>query len=111
VGELASRPNEQPVIEVIDGGAGYRALVGDLKWQLAEEGEGVAEAASLIRGLVHRITVLPGGDDEPQPIEIEAGPSMNMRNPDEYCNFGCGARLSLCSPGRGSSSRRELLHP
>ena len=89
-GELASRPNEEPVIEVIDGGASYRALVIDLRRQLAEEGEGAAEASNLIRGLVHRITVLPAVDDEPQPIEIEAGPSMNMQLSDEYCKAGCG---------------------
>ena len=89
-GELAARPNEEPVIEVTNGGASYRALVIDLKRQLADEGEGVAEASNLIRGLVHRITVLPGGDDEPQPIEIEAGPSMNMQHSHEYCKGGCG---------------------
>lgn len=107
VGELASRPNEEPVIQVVDGGASYRALVVDLRQQLTEEGEGAKEASSLIRGLVHRITVLPGADDVPQPLEIEAGPSMNMQISEEYCKGGCGGWI--LSYGRASTRGRKAL--
>lgn len=90
VDELALRPNEAAEVEVVDGGGSYRAMVIDLRQQLADDGEGSAEAARLIRGLVHRITVLPGADDEPQPIEIDSGSWMNVQRSDEYCKDGCG---------------------
>jgi hypothetical protein len=50
-----------------------------------QEAEGSDEAVSLVRSLIHCITELPGGYDEPQPIEIEAGSSTNTQPADQYC--------------------------
>lgn len=91
--ELASRPNEVPQVQVGDGGESYRALVADLRDRLSAGGADLSEAreaAQIVRGLVQRITVMAGEDDDPQPIEIEAGSSINMQTADQYCESGCG---------------------
>lgn len=58
---------------VCDGGAGYRAMVGDLRVQLCDQREMAGEAVSLVRGLIRRITVSPQSQGERQEIEIDAG--------------------------------------
>jgi len=39
---------------------------------------------------VRRVTVLPAKGENCQPLEIEAGSSMNAQLADQYCEVGCG---------------------
>ena len=48
------------------------------------------EATQLVRELVRRVVVLPGEEDEPQGLEIEAGLSPVRTPADRDCNYGCG---------------------
>ena len=93
--ELAIRPEEAPAIVVIkDVGARYRELVADLQLHLNDDAYDSAEASQLVRGFIRRVIVMPGGargdDVEDQPLEIEAGSSMNAASTDQYCEAGCG---------------------
>lgn len=91
--ELALRPNDTAPVIVSDGGAGYRALVGDLRSHLLEAQEleiDTDPASQIIRGTVRRVTVTPSGDDDRQAIEIETGPWMNVQPAEQYCKSGCG---------------------
>lgn len=45
---------------------------------------------AIVRGLVRRVTVTPGEDDEPQTLEIDAGSPPVATPTDQYCNIGCG---------------------
>ena len=87
--ELAVRPDDAPRIEIGDSGAGYRAIAGELRSELGEGREGTAEAASLVRGLVHRITIQRRDDGDVQPIEVEAGFAGILAQPRQDCNNGC----------------------
>ena len=76
-----------------------------------------SEAAQIVRGLVHRITVMAGEDDEPQPIEIEAGSSINMQTSEQCCESGCGgvqvSQIGQSAPGVGAlcaARRTEQSH-
>jgi hypothetical protein len=86
-------PAATPALEVPDGGASYRALVADLRLHLFRGDEGgkwVNEASQLILGLIQRVTVMPAGEGESQPIEIESGSSMTTQPAEQYCESGCG---------------------
>lgn len=88
--DMAASPVGEPVAVIRDGGAAYRAMVGDLRIQLCDERETAGEAVSLVRGLIKRITVSPQSPGEPQAIEIEAGFSPMQLSTERYCNGGCG---------------------
>ncbi len=91
--ELALRPNDAAPVTVTDGGAAYRALVGDLRSHLLEAQElevDIDPASQVIRGTIRRITVLPPEEEERQALEIETGPWMNAQRAEQYCESGCG---------------------
>ena len=88
--DLVVSPASEPIVMVRDGGAGYRAMVGDLRVQLCDLRETAGEAVSLVRGLIRRITVSPQSQGESQAIEIEAGFSPGQMSTDRYCTGGCG---------------------
>jgi hypothetical protein len=90
VADLAVSPASEPIVMVSDGGAGYRAMVGDLRVQLCDERQTAGEAVSLVRRLIRRITVSPQSQGERQAIEIEAGFSPAQMSNDRYCTGGCG---------------------
>lgn len=96
---LAERPASKGVVPIVDGGAGYRSLIGDLSSGLAEGEPGAHEAVGLVRGLVSQIVV--GGKmashDRPerQVIEMEADLSGIMQLPEHDCKGGCGGPLQL----------------
>lgn len=90
VADLAVSPASEPIVMVSDGGAGYRAMVGDLRIQLCDQRETAGEAVALVRGLIRRITVSPQSQGERQAIEIEAGFSPVQVSTERYCTGGCG---------------------
>jgi site-specific DNA recombinase len=100
--ELAVRPDDAPTIPPGDGAASFRKLVQNLRLGVAEEDERVATA--LVRGVVRRVTIKSGEDDEPQGVEIEAG-NLGFTTPaDKYCNIGCGGMQRTISDGSWPSS-------
>lgn len=91
--ELAMRPDEVPAIQITDGGASYRRIVSDLRLALDEGSEPAIEASQIVRGFIRRILVLPGEGGAGQPLEIQAGSSINAASTDQYCEAGCGGRI------------------
>lgn len=86
--QLSVRQDDAPLIAPGDSAAKYRKHVENLRLR-ADDGN-QEEATSIVRGLVRRVTITPGEDDEPQALEIEAG-SLGFATPaDQYCNIGCG---------------------
>jgi len=90
VGRLSVTTDVAPAPVVTDGGASYRTLVSNLRQELGEGREGTADAAALVRGLLHRIVVSPQADTNTQAIEVEAGFLPNRSPFDRYCTGGCG---------------------
>lgn len=87
---LTVRPDDAAVPMITDGGAAYRKLVSELRVELGEGRDGTADAAALVRGLLHRIVVSPRTGAKDQLIEVEAGFSQIRSPADRYCNDGCG---------------------
>lgn len=86
--QLAVGQDDAPLIQPGDSAASFRRLLENLR--LGSEDGDPAEATAIVRGLVRRVTITPGEDDEPQALEIEAG-SLGFATPaDQYCNIGCG---------------------
>jgi DNA invertase Pin-like site-specific DNA recombinase len=88
--QLAMQPEEAPVFRIPDEVAAYRQTLANLRVELEGGSEPALEASRLMRTFVRRVIVLPGGDGGDQPLEIEAGSSINMPLTDQYCEAGCG---------------------
>ena len=91
--QLSVRQDDAPIIEPGDSAAKYRKHLEDLRLG-AEDGD-PAEATAISRGLVRRVTITPGEDDEPQALDIEAGSFPVPTPADQYCNIGCGGLIKL----------------
>lgn len=89
-GRLSMRPDDTPSPIIMDGGSSYRELVSDLRSELGEGRQGTADAAALVRGMLHRIVVSPKSGTKDQLIEVEAGFFANRSPVDRYCTGGCG---------------------
>lgn len=89
--QLTVRQDDAPLIAPGDSAANYRKHLADLR--LGAGDGNPEEATAITRGLVRRVTITPGEDDEPQALVIEAG-SLPVATPaDQYCNIGCGGRI------------------
>lgn len=87
---LNMRLDDAPLPIIVDGGASYRELILELRSELGEGRDGTADAAALVRGMLHKIVVSPGTGAKDQHIEVEAGFFMNRSPVDRYCTGGCG---------------------
>lgn len=70
----------------------YRDLVRDLRNELTHEETGNAEAVSLVRSLVRRITVPPKAANQNELLAVEAGCASETAE-SRYCTVGCGGRI------------------
>jgi len=86
--QLALGQDDAPTIQPGDSAANYRKSLENLR--LGSEDGDPAEATAIVRGLVRKVTITPGEDDEPQALDIEAGSPPVATPADQYCNIGCG---------------------